>query len=70
MDFLKKLFSKKEMDKDPVCGMDVNLKTVTLHTFYKGKNYYFCSENCLSKFKSQPEQNTVHNGSGGCKCCH
>lgn len=46
------------MLKDPVCGMDV--KDDSELTFdYKGKHYGFCSEQCLHKFKTSPEEYLV-----------
>ena len=45
---------EKELS-DPVCGMSV--KTETQHQYlYEGDQYYFCSEHCLVKFSSNPEQ--------------
>jgi YHS domain-containing protein len=45
------------MAKDLVCGMDVDLKSPnTLKTQYKGKNYYFCNENCKKSFEAAPEK--------------
>ena len=44
------------MAKDPVCGMDVDEKKVTQKTFYKGKNYYFCSATCKKAFDKEPEK--------------
>jgi Cu+-exporting ATPase len=40
---------------DPVCHMQV-ADNSPLHHLYNGKQYYFCSEHCLHKFKEQPEQ--------------
>lgn len=41
---------------DPVCGMEVNSEN-SEYSFKKGeKQYYFCSEHCLKKFKKKPEQ--------------
>jgi YHS domain-containing protein len=31
------------MDKDPVCGMDVDEATARHTTEYKGQTYYFCA---------------------------
>jgi Cu+-exporting ATPase len=51
--------SPKEKDsaakqKDPVCGMDVNLATAK-HTFeHAGKTHYFCCSGCLEKFRADP----------------
>lgn len=38
-----------EMAKDPICGMIVP-KATSLHTERGGRNYYFCSQNCLNTF--------------------
>lgn len=40
---------------DPVCGMTVSTASAW-HTDYQHKNYYFCREGCLSKFKAAPEK--------------
>lgn len=42
--------------KDPVCGMDVDPDTAKYHHQHAGKDYYFCSEGCLKKFKADPEK--------------
>ncbi len=41
--------------KDPVCGMEVNLES-PLRTTYEGREYLFCSQHCLDKFKEDPGQ--------------
>lgn len=46
---------KKEQPKDPVCNMAVSSDS-EYHFEHAGKNYYFCSENCLHKFQEHPEQ--------------
>ena len=38
---------------DPVCGMKVTESSNFQHD-HSGKTYYFCSEHCLHKFKSDP----------------
>ncbi len=43
------------MKTDPVCGMDVAEDT-GYHADFSGKRYHFCSESCLHKFESDPEQ--------------
>jgi len=40
--------------KDPVCGMDVSRDSRYYYN-YSGKDYYFCSEQCLLKFKQNPQ---------------
>jgi YHS domain-containing protein len=42
--------------KDPVCGMWVTKNEARASMLYNGKNYYFCSENCATKFKDDPEK--------------
>ena len=42
---------------DPVCGMEANEQKGSPHnTVYMGETYYFCSENCKTTFKSNPEK--------------
>ena len=43
------------MVKDPVCGMNVNLKTTKWSTEYHKGLYYFCCEKCLDDFSMDPE---------------
>ena len=40
------------LERDPVCGMNVNPATAKLVHEHAGKNYYFCSASCLEKFKA------------------
>ncbi len=40
---------------DPICGMDVDITPTSLQHEYNGKTYYFCSEHCLNKFRTDPE---------------
>jgi Cu+-exporting ATPase len=43
------------MEKDVVCGMQVD-ETATAHRFdHTGKTFYFCSEACRAKFSKSPE---------------
>ena len=44
------------MSIDPVCGMSVDPKTTNYNHTYKEHDYYFCAENCLKKFKADPEK--------------
>jgi len=41
---------------DPVCGMTVYPAATSHSAGHNGKNYYFCSNGCVQKFKTQPEQ--------------
>lgn len=40
---------------DPVCGMTVMPETAAGAWEYGGEVYYFCSVNCLERFKRDPE---------------
>jgi len=43
------------VQKDPVCGMSIETKDAESSN-YQGKTYYFCSEDCKTKFDKQPTQ--------------
>ena len=46
--------SPPTIERDPVCGMNVNPQTAK-HSFSQaGKTYYFCCPSCLEKFKADP----------------
>lgn len=40
--------------KDPVCGMEVSVKSAAGKSSYKGKTYYFCSAEDKQKFDKEP----------------
>ncbi len=42
------------LERDPVCGMDVNSATAKYLHEHSGKNYYFCCAGCADKFKADP----------------
>jgi P-type Cu+ transporter len=42
------------LERDPVCGMDVNAATAKYVHWHGGKNYYFCCAGCADKFKADP----------------
>ena len=44
------------MEKDPVCGMDVDPKTADFESTYQGKTYYFCSPGCKRDFDKEPQR--------------
>ena len=53
--------------KDPVCGMDIDLKTAAGKSEYQGQTYYFCSPGCKKSFDREPEkyvgkQTSTHTG--------
>ncbi|MBI2827202.1 MAG: YHS domain-containing protein [Planctomycetia bacterium] len=39
---------------DPVCGMRITRETAQTTTQYRGHPYYFCSEDCRSRFVAEP----------------
>jgi Cu+-exporting ATPase len=41
---------------DPICGMDVAIAPASFQDMHKEETYYFCSDHCLTKFKTNPEQ--------------
>jgi P-type Cu+ transporter len=42
------------LERDPVCGMNVNPATAKHIHEHGGKNYYFCCAGCVEKFKADP----------------
>jgi YHS domain-containing protein len=44
------------MEKDLVCGMEVDPKTAPAKSTYQGKTYYFCSTGCKQDFDKDPEK--------------
>lgn len=44
------------MEKDPVCGMQVDPKKAAGTSEYQGNTWYFCSAGCKRKFDQNPEQ--------------
>ncbi len=39
---------------DPVCGMEVDEKTASWQSEYKGTTYYFCAPGCKASFDKNP----------------
>jgi Cu+-exporting ATPase len=47
----------RPMEKDPVCGMDVNREIATaqaLTSEHEGQTYYFCGRGCKLDFDEDP----------------
>ena len=44
------------MERDPVCGMNVDSAKAKVKLEYTGKSYYFCSAGCAQKFEQAPEK--------------
>jgi len=46
----------KTAAKDPVCGMTVDPDRAAANSVHDGKTFYFCCQNCATKFAASPEQ--------------
>ena len=44
------------MEKDVVCGMQVDPAKAAGTSQFGGKTYYFCSKGCKAKFDANPTQ--------------
>ena len=44
------------MEKDVVCGMQVDSQKAAARSDYNGKTYYFCSPVCKNKFDKDPQR--------------
>ncbi len=42
--------------KDVVCGMNIDPNTASSQMEYRGKTYYFCSNDCHAKFMAEPQK--------------
>ena len=48
------LSQEEVMEKDVVCGMQVDPAKAAGQSEYQGKTYYFCSNGCKAKFDANP----------------
>ncbi|OGU77477.1 MAG: hypothetical protein A2V93_00270 [Ignavibacteria bacterium RBG_16_34_14] len=48
--------TKKQLVRDPVCGMWIEPKDAADETLYKDKIFYFCAPGCKKEFQKNPEQ--------------
>jgi Cu+-exporting ATPase len=53
------------LERDPVCGMNVNSGTAKHVHEHKGKKFYFCCGQCVEKFKANPSQYLNQSASSG-----
>ena len=44
------------MERDPVCGMNVDPEKAKVKAEHGGKSYYFCSAGCAKRFEQAPRQ--------------
>jgi Cu+-exporting ATPase len=47
---------QKIMERDPVCGMQVDPAAARAKSEYGGRTYFFCCAGCAKKFEAAPEQ--------------
>jgi YHS domain-containing protein len=47
------------IQKDPVCGMEIDPKTAAGKSEYEGKTYYFCSSGCKKLFDKNPAKYVI-----------
>jgi P-type Cu+ transporter len=50
------LDTAKQLEKDPVCGMNVDPQAAAGSFEHRGKRYFFCNPRCLERFKENPEK--------------
>jgi Cu+-exporting ATPase len=46
----------EHMERDVVCGMQVDPAKAAATSQYNGKTYYFCAKVCKTKFDANPSQ--------------
>ena len=54
-DNAERVDSKHEIE-DPVCGMKTDSPEAYVSYEHEGRTFYFCSDSCLEKFKSEPDK--------------
>lgn len=52
-------------ERDPVCGMTVEVSTAAARAELHGRTYYFCCGGCRERFLAMPERYTAAAGPGG-----
>jgi len=50
------------MERDPVCGMEVEDTGSAPQAVHEGRTYYFCSESCRDRFEASPTDFTGGSG--------
>ena len=45
-----------DIQRDPVCGMDIDTQDAAAKSQHQGRTYYFCSESCKEKFDLNPQR--------------
>jgi P-type Cu+ transporter len=44
------------MQKDPICGMDVDEGSAKFSSTHEGRTFYFCSAGCKATFDKDPHR--------------
>ena len=52
------------MERDPVCGMNVDPNRAAAKAEYAGETYYFCAPGCAKRFQQSPEKYTSSTKTG------
>src|SRR6267154_2784790 len=47
---------EKTLERDPVCGMNVEAGKAAAKVEHSGKMYYFCAPGCAKRFQQAPEK--------------
>lgn len=48
--------SAMKLDRDPVCGMNVDAAKAAASLTHEGSSYYFCCRSCADKFEAEPQK--------------
>ncbi|HXJ39558.1 MAG TPA: heavy metal translocating P-type ATPase, partial [Bryobacteraceae bacterium] len=48
--------TSRVLHHDPVCGMDIEEQDAAGTVEHGGKRYFFCSESCIERFRTDPER--------------
>ena len=51
---VRNILKESNMEKDVVCGMQVDPAKAAGSSQYNGKTFYFCSKACKTKFDANP----------------
>ena len=49
-------FAQRPRERDPVCGMIVEVSRAPARALYGGRYYWFCSTGCKEKFDAHPDE--------------
>ena len=63
------MFGFSQKITDPSCGMKINKADAKFSSEADGKKYYFCSQNCKTKFDSGAKKNVDQKETKKESCC-